>query len=169
VEWLVVLLKKLVFTSIILSVVEILVPEGSVKSYYQYIASLILLTVVFGSFTSIPYERAFSYAEKSEVFEKRESDFLEKMNRHQEDFFTKRIQEGIEQEILEALKRDFGLEEESVEVEVSSSYDKEAGYTIRILSPSFLGEKEKQEWVKRWAERYKMETHQITFITKTED
>jgi hypothetical protein len=104
-EWLFELLKRLVFGSIIIGIVEVLIPEGGVKKHYNYISALIMLTILFTPFLSLDFRGLEAMQTNELIFgDNEKKNFEKEFKKKQKNFLETSLGVVFEQEIENLFK-----------------------------------------------------------------
>jgi stage III sporulation protein AF len=123
-DWLFELLKRLVFGSIIIAIIEILVPDGGLKKYYNYISSLIILTILFTPFLHLDTSAVFSTKNDDNRFQNHnQTNFELEFNENKKVFLERRLEMIMDEEMKEFLMNHYRIVPIEVNVFVQSSED----------------------------------------------
>jgi stage III sporulation protein AF len=123
-DWLFELLKRLVFGSIIIAIVEILVPDGGLKKYYNYISSLIILTILFTPFLNLDTAGVLSKKNFDNTFkDHHQTNFELEFNENKKVFLERSLETMIDQEMKRFLMNHYRIVPVEANVFVQSSED----------------------------------------------
>ncbi len=141
------LLRSLVFGAIVISTVEIIVPEGNFKKYYNYVASLIMVLIVFSAVSVVDLDIFHKRLEAKIAGNDNFESLDEELSHKQNVFFENEIKNALEKDMIEYFEQTHGVRVNRVSFDkrVSNEFNKvEVGDVVIILD----GCKKENEFLK---------------------